>query len=109
VNVDRRRLETADLAAPVGTHSPLVSVAEAKERLLALQSSGWPRTKMARLRELRPEVEQALSNGHSYETLRAWLASIGLEYSRQTLYDAVSKLRRSQTREDVELSNGNGG
>ena len=84
-------------------------MAQAKERLRQLQTSDWPRTKMACLRELWPEVEQALKNGHSYETLRVWLASVGLEYSRQTLYDAVSKLRRSRPQQDVELSNPSGG
>ena len=88
----------------------LCQIAEARQRLRELiETATWPRTKMARMRELWPEVDKALKSGRSYENVRQWLASVGIEYTRKTLYDAVAKLRRSQRAANVETNTVMGG
>src|SRR5579875_2676187 len=84
-------------SAPPSTADPPISVAEARMRLQEWrQQEPWPSSKAGRLRKLWPEVERAIASGHSYERIRQWLEQFGIQYKRQTLYDAVARIRRAE-------------
>lgn len=65
------------------------------ENRLATSGLLEPKTKIAKLRSILPQIEAALSNGSSYEDCIEFLKSVGLDYTLSYFRKSLSLARKA--------------